>query len=69
MRQARIRWNFGMLGPVDDVSGGRLSYRRLLGIPDLPALLLAAGLARLAERMLVLTLVLYALVEISRTWL
>jgi hypothetical protein len=33
---ARIRWRVAMLGPVDDLRGGRLSYRRLLGIPDLP---------------------------------
>ena len=54
-----------MLRPVRDVSGPRLSYRGLLGIPDLPALLVAAGLARLASRMFVLVLVLYALARFN----
>ena len=48
-------------GPRDDFNGSRPSYRRLLSIPDLPALLVAASLARLAKRMFVLVLVLYAL--------
>jgi MFS family permease len=38
-----------------------LSYRQLLLIPDLKALLLAAGLSRLAARMFTLVIVLYAL--------
>ncbi|SDR13588.1 Predicted arabinose efflux permease, MFS family [Rhizobiales bacterium GAS191] len=38
-----------------------LSYRQLLVIPDLAALLVAAGLSRLAARMFTLVIVLYAL--------
>ena len=38
-----------------------LSYRQLLVIPDLKALLLATGLSRLAARMFTLVIVLYAL--------
>ena len=40
-----------------------LSYRRLLGIPDVRALLLATLLSRLAGRMFALAIVLYALTK------
>ena len=42
-----------------------LSYRHLLGVPDMRALLLATLLSRLAGRMFALTIVLYALTRMG----
>ena len=47
--------------PADGSARPALSYRQLLRVPDLRALLLATTLSRLAGRMLSLAIVLYAL--------
>lgn len=48
-------------GNVTIMAGRPLSYQQLLRLPDMPALLLATCLSRLAGRMVSLSLVLYAL--------